>query len=228
MNTDITTQLTNTFYDSVNTIVAFLPDFVAGLIILLVGWMLAVLVRGAIRGGLNAINTERFFGKAGAQTPGERRTWIEIIAQVAFWTILIFFLIPTLEAWNLAGATLIIGQLLGYLPNVIGAVIIGFLGFVFARLVADAVAKATQGQGKAVAATLSNVARYALLVFTGLIVLQQLRIAPNLINILFSAVMFGLALAVGLAFGLGGRTAAERMLDGMMKPTPTPRPRTRK
>ncbi|GAC1392037.1 MAG: hypothetical protein NVS4B11_07860 [Ktedonobacteraceae bacterium] len=55
-------------------------------------------------------------------------------------------------------------------------------------------------------------ARYAIMGFVALIALEQLGIAPALLNILFTAIMGTAALAAGLAFGLGGQDTARKYL----------------
>jgi hypothetical protein len=212
MNTDLTTQLSNTFNEGINRIVAFIPEFLAGLIILLVGWLVASAIRALVSRGLHAANAERWLGEAGIRDKNQQNSWINTFAQIIFWAIIIVFLIPAMEAWNLPGVNLVIGQLVGYLPNVIAAVIVGFIGFIFAKLAYQTITAAAGRYGTEMASLLGNVARYAILIFTGLIVLSQLGIAERLVDIFFGALMFALALGLGLSFGLGGREHAGQLI----------------
>jgi hypothetical protein len=103
----------------------------------------------------------------------------------------------------------ILNTLVAYIPNVFVAILVLFLGTLAATVVADVV------RGTVASANIGNpdifagIARWALIGFAALIALEQLKIAPDLINELFGAVV---AIAFGLAFGLGGQDAARRWL----------------
>ncbi|MGI5827649.1 MAG: mechanosensitive ion channel family protein [Patescibacteria group bacterium] len=210
---NIVETIISSLADALSSIIAFIPDLIAGIVILLVGWIVAAVLRAGVRKLLEVINIRGWLSRAGVDKSSQQETWITILAQLVFWTVLIFFLIPAFEAWNVPGVTNVINQLILYLPQVIAAVVIGLLGFIFANLLGDIVRNTSRSMGENVSSILSGIARYSILVFTGLIVLQELGIAPALIQILLSGLMVAFALAVGLAFGLGGRDAASRMLD---------------
>ena len=207
--------ISNTLVEALNTIISFLPNLLGGLLILFVGWVVASLLRTATRRGLDAINAEQWLNEAGIRSPQGRTSWINIIGQLVFWTVMFVFLVPTLEAWNLAEVTPILNQLFAYLPRVIAAIVVGFIGYIVSNLVSQVVGNATEGYGN-LSNVLTSVARYSILIFTTLVVLTQLGIASALIQIFFSALMFAFALATGLAFGLGGRQPAERVLNQLL------------
>jgi hypothetical protein len=102
-------------------------------------------------------------------------------------------------------------QVLGYLPNVIVAILIFVVAALLSGAVAGGVGK-VMGEtttGKVVASTVPAL----IMVIAMFMILEQLQIAPEIIRIAFAAVMFGLALALALAFGLGGRDVAGRLLE---------------
>jgi hypothetical protein len=217
MPEDTTTQIANTFGEAINRIISFIPEMIAGILILIIGWIVAKFFSTLTRKGLKALNAERWLGEAGIKDDHQKQGWINTFSQVIFWTILIVFLIPAFEAWNLPVVTAVIGQLVGFLPNVIAAVIVGFLGFIVAKLAHQIIRKGTQKYGEDVSATLSNLARYSIIIFVTLVILRQLGIATTLVDIFFSALMFALALGIGLAFGLGGREPAGRLLSRLLE-----------
>ncbi len=135
-----------------------------------------------------------------------------LLGRIVFWFILLIFLIPAVNALGLTSVSVLLGQVIAYIPNVFVAILVLFLGTLAATVVADIVrggmAKTNVGNPNVFA----NIARYAIMGFAALIALEQLQIAPALIQILFMAIMGALALAFGLAFGLGGREAAQRWL----------------
>ncbi len=193
----------------------FLPDFFGGLLILAVGVIIASLLKKFLIGILKFLKIDSIIERTKLLTKDEVRIWEEILAEVIRWTVIVLFLIPTLEAWRLSRATAVLNQLLFYLPNVIVAVIIGFVGLVTANLVSDLVKHSTKSVGAVAANTLAALARATIIFFTILIILNQLGVAQDLIRILFTGIVAMLALAGGLAFGLGGRDLARELLESL-------------
>ncbi|MBI4078875.1 MAG: hypothetical protein HY429_01100, partial [Candidatus Levybacteria bacterium] len=104
-----------------------------------------------------------------------------------------------------------------YLPNVFVAAIIALVGFVFARLSHDVVLASIRGVSPDTAQTIASVARWAVTVFVLLAVLNQLGVASDLIRILFTGFVAMIAVAGGIAFGLGGQGAAKDTIDALRK-----------
>lgn len=195
---------------------AYLPRFLAGLILLLVGLFTAKVVRGLVLGLLKALRVAKFLVQVKVvREEGEVRVWEVLLAELARWTMTILFLIPAAEAWGLSKVTDVLNGLLLYLPNVFVAVIVGLVGFVIANLAYDIVQHAASGLDEKAAKGLGGVAHYAIIFFTGLIILSQLGVAADLVRILFTGFVAMMALAGGLAFGLGGKDLASEMLRGL-------------
>ena len=110
-------------------------------------------------------------------------------------------------------ATIFLNEFLVYLPNVIVAVVIGFVGLLAANLVSDLVRHSVRTIGATSANSLAVFTRGAITFFTVLVVLNQLGVAQDLIRILFTGIIAMLALAGGLAFGLGGQELAKEILE---------------
>ena len=195
---------------------AYLPRFLAGLVLLLVGLFAAKIVRGLVLAFLKALRVAKFLVQVKVvREEGEVRVWEVLLAELARWTITILFLIPAAEAWGLSKVTDVLNGLLLYLPNVFVAVIVGLVGFVIANLAYDIVQQVASGLDEKAAKGLGGVAHYAILFFTGLIILNQLGVAADLVRILFTGFVAMMALAGGLAFGLGGKDLASEMLKGL-------------
>jgi len=140
-----------------------------------------------------------------------------VLAELVKWTIIILFLIPTLETWGLSKATEVLNQFLFYIPNVIVAVIIGFVGIVISNLAADLVRQSVKSAGDSASGSLAVFTRSTIMFFTVLIMLNQLGVAQDLIRIFFTGLVTMLAIAGGLAFGLGGKEYAKEILDELKK-----------
>jgi hypothetical protein len=195
----------------------YIPDFLAGLLILAIGLTLASLLKRILITLFTFVKLENILQKTKLINKNEVRLWEEILAEILRWTVIILFLIPTLETWGLSRATAVLNQFLFYLPNVIVAVIIAFIGLIAANLVSDLVRHSINSLGAASANALAAFSKSALIFFTILVILNQLGIAQDLIRILFTGIVAMLAIAGGLAFGLGGRDLAREILENLQK-----------
>jgi len=210
----LTGSVTDVVGSSLAQLAGFIPRLVGGLVILAVGLIIAVVIHRAVVTIAKVLKVEAFLKKYGiAHVDGV--SWSEVVAELARWAVIVIFLIPVFEAWGISGTTNVLNQILGYIPNVVVAVIIGVLGLVFARLAHDVTYSATRSLGDDTAHTASLIARWAIVVFTALVVLNQLGIAQDLIRILFTGLVGLLALAGGLAFGLGGQDTAREILNSL-------------
>lgn len=193
-------------------IIAFIPQFLGGLAILIVGLIIASILKHIILVFFNVIKIEKWLGETKLIKGKEVQVWPGVLAELVRWSIVILFLVPTIEAWGLPKATEVLNQLLLYIPNIIVAVFIGFVGLVVANLTYDIVRHAVRGVGGTQSIAFGTFARYAIIFFTILVVLNQLGVASDLIRILFTGIVAMIAIAGGLAFGLGGKDLAAEIL----------------
>src|SRR4051812_374368 len=96
----------------------FLPNFFGGLLILLIGIVLASILKRILLSLFSFFKLALILQKTRLMQKNEVQVWQEVLAEVLRWTIIILFLIPTLEAWGLSRATPVLNQFLFYLPNV--------------------------------------------------------------------------------------------------------------
>jgi hypothetical protein len=196
---------------------AFIPRFIGFLVILLVGWIIATLVSKALTALLRKVGFERMANRIGL-TRFEQRMGVQmdaagVLGRIVYWFLFLIFLVPATDALGLPAVSNVLNTLVEYLPNVFVAIVVLFLGALAATVVADLVRGATASTAIGNPNVFATIARVAILGFTALIALEQLHIAPALLNELFAGIVGAAALAFGLAFGLGGREAAQRMLN---------------
>lgn len=211
---DAIAPVLNAFYRS---IVVYLPHLLGGIIILAVGLVLAQIIKKLLVSLSQFTKLDMIAAKSKIATKKEVQIWQEIIIELIGWTVVILFLVPAAEVWGLSQVTVVLNQLLLYLPNVFVAVVIGFVGILFANLIAGLIKHSLKTVGSTSAASLSVLAKYSILFFTALIVLNQLGIAQDLIRILFTGIVAMLSLAGGLAFGLGGKDIARDIMEEFRK-----------
>lgn len=207
--------LINSLNNDVSAVIGFIPRFFSGLIVLLIGIIVASIVKQLLLAVSKALNVDSYLKKYGVPELRTNYTWSHILAEIVRWFVIIVFLIPTSDIWGLTRIGTLLNQLLLYLPNVFVAVVIALVGFVLARLAHDVVLASVKGVTKESAETVASVSQWAINIFVVLVVLSQLGVAADLIRILFTGIVAMLALAGGIAFGLGGQRNAEDVLNGI-------------
>ena len=213
---DLSTTISSAVISAFASFISFLPQLVGGLIVLAIGLVLGAIVYRVILGVLKALRFESFLNKYGiSQIEGREVGWSEILAELGRWVIIIVFLIPALQTWQLDAINSILSRLILYIPNVIVAVVLAMVGLVFAKLAYKIAYSSSRSLGRDLAHSVALVARWSILIFVGFLVLHQLGVAQELLRILFAGIVAMLALAGGLAFGLGGQGVARSLLDSV-------------
>jgi Mechanosensitive ion channel, conserved TM helix len=193
----------------------FLPNLLGALLLLLVGFIMAKVVQGVVKKLLQTLGVDEKLRSSEANRyvegvlPGSSVS--SGIARVVFWLVFIFFIFTAIAALGVDALTDFMNDVLAYLPNVIVAIII----FVVAALLAGAVGMATRRTmgDSPTGRIVGTVAPALVMVIALFMILDQLRIAESIVVIAFACTMGALALGLALAFGLGGRGVAERMLE---------------
>jgi small-conductance mechanosensitive channel len=202
-------------------LVAFIPNLLAAIIIFVVGWLIGAGLARVVEQVIGAIKVDQALRAAGVERVVERAGWKmnagAFLGTLVKWFFIIVFLVAALEVLGLTQVTAFLTTVvLGYLPQVIVAVLI----LLVAAVVAEAAQRVVKGAAAAArmrsANFLGSVARWAIWVFAILAALDQLGVSP-FIQTLFTGLVVALALAFGLAFGLGGQAAASRYIDRMGK-----------
>ena len=217
MITNWGSAILTSFTNALNLVFTFIPKLIGFLVILLVGWIVASVVSKAVTFLLRKIGFDRLSERIGLsrleQRMGLRMDAAGVLGKVVYWFIFLIFLVPAVDSLGLTAVSNILNQVIAYIPNVFVAIVVLFLGTLAATFVADLVRGATASTNMGNPNMYAAIARWAILGFVAIIALEQLQIAPALLNELFGAVVAAAALAFGLAFGLGGRETAQRLLN---------------
>jgi hypothetical protein len=193
----------------------FLPNLLAFVVILIVGYFVAKIVKTAVTKGLQSLGMDKALHDSDAGkyvervTPGASPS--NGIGRVVFYLVFAFFLFSAIGALKIPALTTFMNEVLAYLPNVIAAIAIFVIAAALAGAVGGGAAKlmGDTPTGKVVGTAAPTV----ILTIAFFMVLEQLNIAPEIVRIAFAATMGALALGLALAFGLGGREVAGRMLE---------------
>ena len=202
--------------NALNLVLTFIPKLIGFLVILLVGWIIASLVSKAVVFLLRKVGFDNMANRIGLtrmeQRMGMRLDPAAVLGKVVYWFLFLIFLIPAVDSLGLTSVSNILNSIIAYIPNVFVAIIVLFLGTLLATFISDIVRGMMSGTNIGNPNLFAGIARWAIIGFAALIALEQLQIAPALMNILFTAIIGAVAIAFGLAFGLGGQETARRLL----------------
>jgi len=213
--------LQSAFVDLWAGVVLFVPKLLFAVIIFILGLILAgVLYKVVIRLAkvlhidelMQKLELDTMFKRAGLKLDlGKSLGWL------VKWFVIIFALIAAADILEWNQVTLFLTTIVEYIPNVLIAVIILLVGMILANFVQEIIKTALEAAKMHSACFLAGSARYAIIVFSFMAALVQLGIAESLIQVLFTGFVAMIALAGGLAFGLGGREYASRILNQLSK-----------
>lgn len=195
----------------------FIPNILAGVIILLIGIILGSIAKRVVLEIFRIFRIEAYLEKYGVPEAKKEFTWSAILSEIVRWFVIILFLVPAADIWRLPQIGAILDTFLLYIPNVFVAAIMGLVGMVLARLAHDVVLASVRNITTDGAQAIATAARWAINVFVILAVLNQLGVAQDLIRILFTGFVAMIAIAGGIAFGLGGQDTAKMILDAIRK-----------
>jgi hypothetical protein len=204
-------------FDFFKNLGAFMPNLFGGLLILIVGLLIGGIVKHLIVTVVTFSKIDLLFHKTKLIKKEEVNIWTEVLSEILKWMLIIVFLVPALEVWGLSRATTVVNEILFYLPNVVVAVVIAFVGILASNLTADLVRHSVKTMGSTASNGLAVFTRGTIMFFTVLVVLNQLGVAQDLIRILFTGIVAMLSLAGGLAFGIGGKDSAKEILDELKR-----------
>ncbi len=210
--------LSQSFQNLFYGLVAFIPNLVVAVIIFIIGWLIGIGLSRVVAQIVDALRVDQALKSTGLERLVSRAGWQlntgRFLGFLVEWFFIIVFLVAALDVLRLTTVNLFISEVvLGYLPQVIVAVLI----LLVAAVVAEAAERVVVGSAKAAslhaAGFLGKVARYAIWVFAILAALAQLNVATVFVQTLFTGVVIAVSLGLGLAFGLGGQSSAARYLD---------------
>jgi len=203
-------------------VIGFLPKFIIALVIFIIGWIVGSILARVVAQFFRAIKLDNMLKSVGTDVVMERAGFNldtgKFFGTLVKWFFVVVFLVAAINVLGLTQVNLFLQDVvLGFLPRVIVAALLLVVG----ALVAHALQQIVSGGAKAVAAPgarfAAGIAKWAVWVFAILAALAQLGIAGAFAQTLFTGLVAMLALAGGLAFGLGGKEAAARYLESLRK-----------
>lgn len=196
----------------------FVPTLIVAIIIFAIGWVLASLIEKLIEGLFKTLKIDSALKSAGLEDVVKRSGYNlnsgRFIGSLIKWFVIVVFLIASFDILGLTQVNSFLKDVvLSYLPQVIIAVLVLMVSVVIAEAVQKLVIASARAAHVKSAILLGTIAKWAIWIFALLTALYHLGIAPALIQTIVMGIVVAAALAIGLAFGLGGKEVAGRMLE---------------
>lgn len=230
--TDWGTSLMASLTGAMSLFFAAIPRLFGFIVIVIVGWIVSALLAKAIAMLLRKTHfnqlAERsgfadFVGKTGTETDSAG-----MIASIANWFVRLIVLVVAFDALGLPAVSEVLRDLLLWLPNLAVALVVLVIGGIAANAVSKLVRGMTAEADLDNPDFLAKLASMAVWAFTVVVAVSQIGVATTLVNMLFMAVVGAFALALGLAFGLGGRDTASEIIRNWDRRARTKRSKTDK
>lgn len=198
--------------------IMFTPKLFGAVLVMVLGVFIAIGIAKIVRRIINAFRITAILQKTNIDEIVERAGLKFDVGQFGYWIVkwflVIAFFMAAAEILNLPQVSQFLGKVLFYVPNVIVAVLIMLIGTILANFLSHLVEKSAKAADLTVSTRLlAELSRWSVLIFSLMAALIQLKIAADLIRTLFTGLIAMLAIAGGIAFGLGGKDEAKRVVE---------------
>ena len=197
--------------DALSAFLSYIPQLIGAIIILIIGYVVARALQALVGRVLEGVGFDRWMERGGIKQFFDRaetnQTPHSILGQLVFWFVFIIAITMAADALGIPQVSAVLAQLIAYIPSIIAAILILILAALLANFLAGIVRGVTGSE------MLSSIARYAIIVYAVFAALTQLGIAVQLTANTFLILLGAVALAVAIAFGIGGREVARDIVE---------------
>lgn len=209
--------ITDSLIDLWVRFINFVPLLVGALVVFLIGWFVAVALGKLVTQVLRTLRVDQVLDNAGLRNTLDKAnvkgTVSGFLGALVKWFLLIAFLIAATDILGLQQVGIFLNSVLLYIPQLVIAVIILLVAVLLSRFVVNIIQASVKAAGFNYGNFLATVAKWAIMIFAFLAALDQLGVAPALVRTLFTGIIALIAIAGGLAFGLGGKDIAAEFLN---------------
>ena len=197
--------------------VNFLPTLISAFAVIIIGWFIAKAIQKITSKVFSWLKLDVLSDKSGLSNllskGGIKQTFSQLLSVLLYWFVMLLVFISALNILQLNVLAQLMDKIIFYIPNVIAAVFVVVVGMYLASFLSGLVKTAMKGIGVQEAHFLGNLTRSVVILFALVISLQQLRIQAGILSFALQVSLGSIGLAIGLAFGLGGKETASRMLE---------------
>lgn len=207
------------FTNALNSFMSFLPALVGAIIVLIIGWIISGFLSKLIVKALNMIGFERAVQNSGIsdfiRRSGTKWTTSQMIGEMIKWFIRLIFIQAAANILRMPQLTTIINSIVLFIPNLVVALVIVVIGSLIAKFLSGAVRASVSEMGVGSPNLLATLTQYAVIGFAVIAAANQIGVAAVVVNTLFIGFVAAIALAVGLALGLGGREVGAQITQSL-------------
>ncbi len=197
--------------------VATFPKILLAVIVFILGWIVATTLAKIITSAIDALKIDKLFKSAGVEEVFSRAGWKlhigGIIGWLVKWYLVLVFFTASINVLNLDQVNVFVQQIASYIPNILIAIFILIVGTVFADFVRKLISGGAAMARVRSAKMIGSIAYYAIWILAVVTAFDKLGIFGYFGQIIFTGLVVMLALAFGLAFGMGGKDAAARWIN---------------
>jgi small-conductance mechanosensitive channel len=197
----------------------FVPQLLAALVLLFVGWLFANLIRTGVMKLLDLLHFDILAEKTGIEAFLKQGnldiSLSRMLAKLAYWVVIFIVIVTVSNSLGLQMVAELFNEVVFYIPNIIVAILVLVFGVLVARFINRMVFAYLNNLGVQGALTISTLSEYATIIFVVFVALEQLQIGTNLLTAAFQIGFGAIGLAFALAFGLGGREWAAGVIKKM-------------
>jgi hypothetical protein len=223
MTLDIWTNvLVNSFNEVLTGILVVIPNLIIAIILVILGWIVGAAISKVVEQVFKAVKVDQALSKAGmrelVEKTGFKLNAGRFVGEIIKWFVIVVFLITSLEVLGLTQVNeFLVSVIIAYIPNVIAAVLILLIAVIIGDALRKTVIASSKAAGFSSANFLGALTKWSIWISAFIAALLQLGIGALVLQTLFTGLVAALAIAFGLAFGLGGRDAAAQAVDKMKK-----------
>src|SRR5687768_2740544 len=221
--------LTTSLAAALSLFLGAIPRIIGFLVIIIIGWLISGALAAAVAAVLRAVKFNVLAQNSGLQgfvnNMGLRTDASGLLANIVKWFVRLIVLVVAFDALGLPAVSQVLQQFPLWIPNLIVAVVVLVIAGLAANALSNLVRGSTAQAGLGNPDLLATIARVAVWGFGIVVAVNQIGIAQALVNTLFMGFIGALALAAGLAFGLGGRETAAQILQGWYRQGQEARPK---
>ena len=188
---------------------SFVPQLLAALVLLFLGWLFANLLRSGLAKLLDVLKFDELALKTGIEAflrQGNIHISLSrLLANLVYWLVILVVIVTVANSLGLHAVAELFNRVVLYLPNIIVAILVLVFGILIARFINRLVFAYLNNIGVEGALTISTFSEYAVVVFVVFMALEQLQIGTQLLTAAFQIAFGAIGLAFAIAFGLGGR-----------------------
>jgi hypothetical protein len=205
-------------------VLQFLPRLVAMVIIFVVGWVVAWIIEVILRRLLVLVRLNKLFESKGITqllTEAALPSPAEIISRIVFWAVWVCFMLVGVNALGIVALQQEISSFVSLLPQFVVALLILLFGVLAANFLSRAALLAAVNANSRSPRLFSSFVRFLILLFAVTMALERIGLGRGVVLVAFSVSFGAIMMGLAIAFGIGGRNVARRILEQRFSPGST-------